>query len=159
MMRRQGRNGVILLQRRKKIKEQICQWLNRKKARGLKVKIIRLDPAGANTPVEKRAETAEWKDLQAIDSEIASRDTHNNLEELSFPYIAGIARATRSAANIHTGTREKVAIEAIKCAAQLNRLVIVKVDGESKARDMHAYDKLPKWTRNMRTFGEAGIVK
>ena len=64
-----------------------------------------------------------------------------------------------SAANIHTGTSGKVATKAIKCTTQLEGLVIVKVDGESKARDMHVYDKLPKWTRNMRTFGEAGVVK
>ena len=54
-----------------------------------------------------------------------------------------------SAANIHTGTSGKVATKAIKCTTQLEGLVIVKVDGESKARDMHVYDKLPKWKRNM----------
>ena len=64
-----------------------------------------------------------------------------------------------SAANIPTGTRGKVAIEAIKCATQLDGLVIVKIDSESKARDMHVYAKLPKWTKNMKTFGEAGVVK
>ena len=82
--------------------------------------------------------TAEWKNLQRIDFELTSRDTlqHNNLAELSFPYTAGIARSMMSAVNIPTGTRGKVAIKAIKCATQLDRLVIVKVDGESKARDM-----------------------
>ena len=125
------------------------------------MKVIRLDPAGKYTPVEKRVETEEWKDLQPIDSEFSSRDTsqHNNLAELIFPYIAEIGRAMMSVANIPTGTRGKVAIQAIKCATQLDMLVIVKVDGGSKARDMHVYDKLPKWTRNMRTFGEAGVFK
>ena len=64
-----------------------------------------------------------------------------------------------STANIPTATRGKVAIEVIKCATQLDGLVIVKVDEESEARDMHVYAKLPKWTKNMKTFGEAGIVK
>ena len=64
-----------------------------------------------------------------------------------------------SAANIHTGTSGKVATKAIKCTTQLEGLVIVKVDGESKARDMHVYDKLPKWTRNMRNFGEEEVFK
>ena len=49
--------------------EQMCQWLNSMKARGFKVKIIRLDPAGENTALEKRVETEEWKDLQPIDFE------------------------------------------------------------------------------------------
>ena len=124
---------------KKEMPEQMCQWLNSMKARGFKVKVIRLDPAGENVALEKRVETAEWKDLQPIDFEFTSRDTpqHNNLAELSFPYIAGIARAMMSAANIPVGTRGKVAIEAIKCATQLDGLVIVKVEGESQARDMH----------------------
>ena len=106
-----------------------------------------MDPAGENTAWEKRVETAEWKDLQPIDSEFTSRDTpqHNNLAELFPLYVSGIARTMMSAANIPTGTRGKVAIEAIKCATQLDGLVIVKVDGESKTRDMHVYAKLPKW--------------
>ena len=79
---------------KKEMPEQMCQWLNSMKARGFMVKIIRLDPAGENTALEKRVETAEWKDLQPIDFEFISRDTpqHNNLAELSFPYVAGIAR-------------------------------------------------------------------
>ena len=92
---------------KKKMPDQICQWLNSMKARGFEVKIIRLDPAGKKTALEKRVETVEWKDLQPIDFEFTSRDTpqHINLAELSFPYIAGIARATMSAANIPTSTR------------------------------------------------------
>ena len=49
-----------------------------------------------------------------------------------------------SAANIPVGTRGKVAIEAIKCATQLDGLVIVKVEGKSQARDMHVYAKFSK---------------
>ena len=101
---------------KKEIPEQMCQWLNSVKAGGLKVKVIRLDPAGKNVALEKQVETVEWKDLQPIGFEFTSRDTpqHNNLAELSFPYIAGIARSIMSTANIPVGTRVKVAIKAIK---------------------------------------------
>ena len=86
---------------------------------------------------KKRVETVEWKYLQQIDFEFTSKDTpqHNNLEELLFPYIPGIARAMLSAANIHVGTRGNVTIEAIKCAIQLDGLTIVKVEGKSQVRE------------------------
>ena len=78
---------------------------------------------------------------------------HTSFAELSFPYIAGIARVMMSAANIPIGTRGKVVIIATRCATQLDGLVTVKVEGKSQARDMHVYEKLPKWTSNTRTFG------
>ena len=112
----------------------MCQWLNSMKARRFKVKIIRLDLAGENAALEKHVETTECKDLEPIDFEFTSLNTpqHNNLAELFFPYIAGIARAMMSTANIPTGTRGKVAIETIKCATQLNGLASVKVDVKSR---------------------------
>ena len=77
------------------------------KARRFKVKIIRLDLAGENTALKKHIETTQWKDLQPIDFEFTSHATpqHNNFAELSFPYIAGIARVMMSTANVPTGTR------------------------------------------------------
>ena len=55
--------------------------------------------------------------------------------------------------------RDKVVIEAIKCATQLDGLLIVEIKGVSQTRDKHVYGKLPKWSKNLRTFGEAGVVK
>ena len=42
---------------KKEMPEQMCQWLNSTKARGLKVTVIRLDLAGENVAWEKRVET------------------------------------------------------------------------------------------------------
>ena len=102
----------------------------------MKLKLIKLESVGENVALEKRVETVEWKDLQPIDFEFTC-DTpqHNNLAELSFPYIAGIAKAMVITVNSHT--RGKVAIEAIKCNTQLDGFVIVRVDGKSKVRDVH----------------------
>jgi hypothetical protein len=40
----------------------------------------------------------------------------------------------------------------------MDGLKLVKVDGVTSTRDTHMYGKNPSWTRNMRTFGEAGVV-
>ena len=52
-----------------------------------------MDPGGENIALENMVTEAEWKNLQPVDFEITSRDTpqHNNLAELAFPYLAGIA--------------------------------------------------------------------
>lgn len=111
--------------------------------------------------LEKRAESVEWQALQPLDFEFTSRDTpqHNNLAELAFPYLAGRARAMMSAAHIPPDVRGKVAIEAIKLATQLDGLILVKLNGKLASRDEHVFGSNPKWSKNLRVFGEAGVVK
>ncbi len=41
----------------------------------------------------------------------------------------------------------------------LNNLVLVTVQGETKTRWEHAGFKLPLWSKNLCTYGEAGMVK
>ena len=35
----------------------------------------------------------------------------------------------------------------------------VEIKGVSQTRDKHVYGKLHKWSKNLRTFGETGVVK
>ena len=44
---------------KKEMPEQMCKWLNSMKARGFKVKVMRLDPTGENVALEKQVETVE----------------------------------------------------------------------------------------------------
>ena len=141
--------------------EPTCEFLHKLKSRGIPVKIIRLDPGGENLKLEKRAASVDWKELQPLDFEFTSRDTpqHNSLAETSFPYIAGKARAMMGAAHVPTDIRGKVAIEAIKCATQLDGLVVVKLGDKTGTRDEHVFGANPKWAKNLRTWGEAGVVR
>ena len=140
--------------------EPTCQWLHQMKAHGIPVKVIRMDPAGENVKLKKRCETADWQAVQPLDFELTSRDTpqHNNIAELSFPYIAGRARAMMGGAWIPEGVRGKVCVEALKCAIQLDGLVQVECDGVLKSRDEHVFGTLPNWSTHLRTWGEAGVV-
>jgi hypothetical protein len=51
-----------------------------------------------------------------------------------------------------------VAVTAILTACQLDGLRLVEVKGVTSTHDTHMYGKNSSWTRNMRTFGEAGVV-
>ena len=139
--------------------EPTCEWMNQMKAKAMEIKVARLDPAGENVKLEIRSKSADWK--LATKFEFTSRDTpqHNNLAELAFPYLAGRARAMMGAAHIPDNSRGKVSLEVLKCATMLDGLRIVEVNGKRKTQDEHIHGKNPKWATNLRTWGEAGVVK
>ena len=85
--------------------EWACKQLHKFKTCGIGVWYIRLDPAGENMKLAKRASSSDWAALQPIDFEFTSRDTpqHNNLAELAFPYLAGKARAMMGGAQVPLG--------------------------------------------------------
>jgi hypothetical protein len=90
--------------------EPTCELLHVLKSKGLPVTKIRLDPAGENVKLEKRAKSADWAILQPIDFEFTSRDSpqHNCLAELAFPNLAGKARAMMSAAHCPEDARARL---------------------------------------------------
>ena len=53
----------------------------------------------------------------------------------------------------------QVAVEALKCATQLDGLRVVEIKGIKQTCDTHAHGKTPKWAMNMQTWGEAGVIK
>lgn len=141
--------------------ERTCEWMNQMKAAGTPIRIIRMDPAGENLRLEKRAQSVDWQNLQPVTFEITSRETpqHNSLVEVGFPYLSGLARAVMSAANIPPDVRGKVAIEALKYVTQTDGLVPVEIGGVVASRDEHIFGSNPNWSANLRIFGEAGVVK
>ena len=131
------------------------------KANGKPIQIIRMDPGGENLALEKLVTVAEWKDLQPVKFEVTSRETpqHNPYAELAFPYLAGIARAMMSGANVPEDVRGKVVLEALTCACMLDGLVIVKANEKIQSRDEHVHGEQPKWIHDMHRWGEEGVVK
>ena len=107
------------------------------KSNGLPILHIQMNPGGKNIALENMVTEAEWKNLQPVDFEITSCDTspHNNLAELAFPYLAGIAQAMMHASNIPGDVRGKVVLEALRCACMLDGLVAVKANEKSQTRD------------------------
>ena len=92
-----------------------------------------------------------WAPLQPVDFEFTSRDTpqHNNLAELSFPYLAGKARAMMGAAHVPHDVCGKLAIKAIKCATQLDGLRVIKVGDKTGTQDFHVFKSSPTWAVNL----------
>lgn len=156
-----GKKWSDFTETKKGMVERTCEFLHKMKTRGIVTRHVRLDPSGENTALAKRAESVEWKELQPIDFEFTARDTpqHNSLAELAFPYLGGRARAMMGAAHVPVDLRYRVAVEAVRCATQLDGLVVVTLNDKTCTRDEHVYGKVPKWATKLRTYGEAGVVK
>jgi hypothetical protein len=140
--------------------EHTCEHLHKLKTHGIPVRYVRLDPAGKNQKLAKRAGSSDWAILQPIDFEFTSRDTpqHNSLAELAFPYLAGKARAMMGGAMVPEDIKSKVALDAISCATQLDGLVVVKIKGKLATSDVHLFGANPTWSKKLRVWGEAGVV-
>jgi hypothetical protein len=89
------------------------------------------------------------------------RDTpqHNCLAELAFLNLTGKARAMMSAAHCPDDSKGKIALECIRTATMLDGLKVVQVGDVTATCDIHVHGSNPAWARNLRTFGEAGVVK
>ncbi len=55
--------------------ENTSEFIHKMKTRGMAIKIIRLDPAGENQKLEKRADSVDWKPTQLVEFKFISRDT------------------------------------------------------------------------------------
>ena len=53
----------------------------------------------------------------------------------------------------------KIAIKALKLVTMLDGLQVITLGGKTATRDVHIYGSNPRWTKNLQTFGEAGVVK
>ena len=103
--------------------------------------------------LQKCTHNVNWQSLQPFEFKFTLRDTpqHNNLVESSFPFIAEKARGMMSAAYIPIDCHGKVAIEAIKCATQVDGLTAVKVRGKLITHDEHVLGKNPDCVKNLKT--------
>jgi hypothetical protein len=62
-------------------------------------------------------------------------------------------------ANTPVDVRGKVGIECVKMATAVDGLRVITLNGKTMTRDMHFYGRNPRWATQMRTWGEAGVVK
>ncbi len=79
--------------------------------------------------------------------------------EKSFTVIAAQARSMLIASQIPNTERFKLWPEAVVTATNLNNLMPVTIGDVTKTCWEHAGYKNPAWTKNLCTFGKAGIVK
>jgi hypothetical protein len=101
----------------------------------------------------------DWK-LDFTVKYTARKTPQQNLHvETLFTIIAAQARCMLIAGQIPNYERFKLWPEAVKTATHLNSLMPVTIGVVTQTSWEHAGYNVPKWTKTLRTFGEAGIVK
>ena len=139
--------------------EPTCAMIHKWRQEGKSIKIIRCDNAGENYALEKRMKSSDWK-LGDVQFEYTARATpqQNSPVEKKFDTIYGKARAMMFNANVTLDKRYVLGKEAIMTATLLDGLKVESIEDTSATRFEH-WNSLPKWSSNLRTWGEAGVVK
>ena len=135
--------------------QKLLEWINS----GKSIKVIRCDNAGENRALEKRLKSSDWRTNIAF--EYTGRDTpqRNSLAEVSFHTLASRGRAIMNDANIPRNLRYLLWREAFQTATLLDGLTIIEINGVSNSRYMHWNGTNPVFAKQLRTWGEAGVVK
>lgn len=139
--------------------EPTCQKLSLWKQQGKPVENIRLDNAGENVKLEAAANGKDWKLNIAFEYTGGATPQRNHLVELGFATLWARARATMIGAKVPLGIRYLVCKECIATITLLDGLVQITLNGVTKSRFEHWLGKLPRFTKKLRKWGEAGVVK
>jgi hypothetical protein len=77
-------------------------WLGLIVANDMQISSLRMDPSGENKKLAAKLLKPDYFHLQPINVELTPRDSpqYNSQAETSFPFLAGMARAAMSHANI-----------------------------------------------------------
>ena len=145
--------------RKNDIVEPMCERLQHATGRGAPVKYLRQDNAGENLKIQARCKSADWK--LPVEIEYTAKDTpqQNSRAETSFTTMAARARAMMTGANVPMVERYRLFQEAANHATKLDWLAVVKIGGVKKTRLEHYGMEIPAWSKNLKTWGEAGTVK
>ena len=136
-----------------------CARLTRWSQDGKPVKFIRCDNAGENKEFEKIANGHKWKLNLSFEYTGRATPQRNHLAELGFAIILPRAKAMMHAANVPEDVRPVLCKECINCSTMLDWLVAITLDGITKTRIEHWCGSLPQFSKGLRVWGEAGVVK
>jgi hypothetical protein len=143
-----------------KMVEPTCELFKKWEQNERPVKAIRMDNAGENKLLEKRLKSKDWQLNPKV--EYTARDTpqQNSRAEVAIATLYNRGRAMMKEANIPKKLRYLVGHKAIETATKLDWLVPVEIGGVTKPRWEHwSGEKLPEWSKSLRKWGEAGVVK
>ncbi len=148
-----------LFYKKNEFTESMCQCIQAQTTRGHPVLIMRQDNAGENKKLEKRLHSADWNLPVKMEYIAANTPQQNPLVEVKFTYLASKARAALHAADVPSNRRFEFFPEVIMTLAKLDWLKLITINTVKKTRIEHYGLPLPNFTRYLRTWGEAGIIK
>ena len=140
--------------------EPTCVLFNKWKEQGKPVTHLQMDNSGENMTLIERCKSAYWK-LGIKKFELAGRETpqQNSLVEGCFSTIGNRTRSMLYYANIHLSQQHILFSKAAMTATLLDGLMILTINGVMATRFEHTHGNVPEFTKSMRTWGKAGLLK
>ena len=134
----------------------MLQWIKEiQKETKLKVKTIRCDNSGENKALQESIKT-DYELTTKFEFTAPNTPQQNGKIERKFATLYGKMRAMLNGAKLIPYFREKIWAQCAKLSTQLEN-IISKSNGEDSAHKKF-YGNNPSWIKNLRTFGEIGIL-
>ncbi len=114
---------------------------------------------GENKLFEARTASSDWKLETKFEYTARETPQHNGLVEVGFATWARLARAMFNDANFDSEMRLKWAKECLSLDNKNCNLAVIEFNNHQLTRYEAAGQEIPKWTKNLCSFGEAGVVK
>jgi hypothetical protein len=151
-----GKLWSYFLKAKSDLPETVIKWINEiHKTTTVKIKSIRCDNAGENKSLQNQIESK--KDLN-IKFEFTAPYTPemNGKIERKFATLYGKTRSMLNGARLTKELRDGLWAQCAKLACKLENILVGPNDTKSS---MEKFDgELPKWVKNLRTFGEVAII-
>ena len=144
---------------KKDMVEPTCEELFKWKQMGKEVQFLRMDNAGENLKLEQRLRSKDWKLYPTIEYTARSTPQHNHKAEVAIATIVKRGRAMMIEANVPEEMRYVIQHKAMETAGKLDGLIMKNINGVIKSRVEHWSGKMPSYSKYLREWGEAGVVK
>jgi hypothetical protein len=133
----------------------MMQWLHQATSQyKIKVKCFRCDNAGENKSFQSLLKR-KWKHYNKFEYTAPNTPQQNGKIELEFATLYGKIRFILNAAGFPAFLRSRLWSYAAKCVTQLENTI---VDSSTMTASEKIIGYIPKWFKNLRTFGEIGIT-
>ena len=139
--------------------EPMYGWLQKQKEQGKPVRISRQDNASKNKKFRKRYSSPDWK--MDVSFEYMAKKTlkFHLLAGTAFTTIAARSRAATNTSNVPMMEWYRLFTEAANTLTKLDWLQSLTINDMTKTRIAHFGMEMPKFTKYLHTWGEAGILK
>ena len=108
--------------------------------------------------LQNRMKSKDWKFNTKIQFTSRATPQQNSPVEKKFDTLTGRGVSMMNAANLGRKERCKLFKEAFTTAAMLDGLTVITRNGETKTRYEHWNGVLPKFSKHLKKWGEAGVV-
>ena len=127
---------------------------------GKPITALRMDNGGENIKLAKMCQAAVG-DIGVVKVEFTARNTpqQNAPVEVGFATLGSRAKAIMNRAGIPDDLRYKVYLRALRTSTQLDGLITDCFNGKVMSRYEAFTGARPTFATNLRTWGEAGVVK